>query len=232
MPSSSSVPPLGPAPLLLNNKQISALYKTLKAIRDALKTLNVEWIVTGGSLLGAVRQEGMLFCDDDIDIAILSTESREKVRQSIQSKLGRDYHFKADAWEGGDRVRPRFCGDVFVDVFCLREYEDEDALREVLGKKKNGDDQPKDYVDGIVGKIRDCTSDGIGEHLPLFPCFHFATRKAIEMWPKEVYRNAELLPIRQDFRFGNVEDVGAPRCWRGLLERAFGRDCFEVYYAR
>ncbi|GMI04188.1 hypothetical protein TrVE_jg7041 [Triparma verrucosa] len=230
MPS-SSVPPLGPAPLLLNNKQISALYKTLKAIRDALKNLNVEWIVTGGSLLGAVRQEGMLFCDDDIDIAILSTESREMVRQSIQSELGRDYHFKADAWEGGDRVRPRFCGDVFVDVFCLREYEDEDALREVLGKKKNGDDQPKDYVDGIVGKIKECTSDGIGEHLPLFPCYHFATRKAIEMWPKEVYRNAELLPIRQDFRFGNVEDVGAPRCWRGLLERAFGRDCFEVYYA-
>ena len=44
-------------------------------------------IVTGGSLLGAVRQHGVLFCDDDIDVSILEQEDQEE-QQEEEEKVG------------------------------------------------------------------------------------------------------------------------------------------------
>jgi hypothetical protein len=44
------------------------------AIKTALDALGVEYIVTGGSLLGAVRQHSILFCDDDIDVTIIDPD--------------------------------------------------------------------------------------------------------------------------------------------------------------
>ena len=61
----------GPEPLLLSRKEIDVLYDVFDVLRKALALLQVEYIVTGGSLLGAVRQHSILFCDDDIDIAVL-----------------------------------------------------------------------------------------------------------------------------------------------------------------
>ena len=46
---------LGPEPVLISHKEVDALYETLEAVRAALRSLGVDYIVTGGSLLGAVR---------------------------------------------------------------------------------------------------------------------------------------------------------------------------------
>ena len=62
---------MGPEPVLLCRKEVDALYETLQAVVNALIELNVDYIITGGSLLGAVRQHSILFCDDDIDMAII-----------------------------------------------------------------------------------------------------------------------------------------------------------------
>ncbi|GMH64046.1 hypothetical protein TL16_g03874 [Triparma laevis f. inornata] len=229
MSSHPPPPPLGPKPLLLTNKQISALFRTLSDLTLALKKLNVDWVVTGGSLLGCIRQEGVLFCDDDIDIAIISEESYAIVREKLSETIGKDYAYKVEAWEGGDKLRPRY-SDVFIDIFCLRDYKNEEELKNVIGIKKNGQAQSSDYVNDILNKINTAVLNGNGSYPPLYPLYHFSSRKAIEMWPKEVYRTCELLPIRKDMRFGPVLGVGGPRCWKLLLERAFGSDCFEVYY--
>ena len=50
------------------------------------------------------------------------------------------------------------------------------------------------------------------------------------MWPKEVYRESELFPLCRDLKFGPLEAISGPRMPVLLLRRAFGRDCFEVYY--
>jgi len=55
MQRSAKPPKLGPEPTILSRKEVDALYDTLEAIVGALDSLGVEYIVTGGSLLGAVR---------------------------------------------------------------------------------------------------------------------------------------------------------------------------------
>ena len=58
-------PSMGPNPTLIGRTQVDALYTVLQAVVNALDSLEIPFIITGGSLLGAVRQHSILFCDDD-----------------------------------------------------------------------------------------------------------------------------------------------------------------------
>lgn len=66
--------------------------------------------------------------------------------------------------------------------------------------------------------------------LPIFPFYHFASRKAVELWPKEVYRPHELFPLLHDYKMGPCTNISGPCMPVLLLKRAFGNDCFHVYY--
>lgn len=233
--------PAGPAPVLISNKQVDALYETFEAVTEALQTLGVEYIVTGGSLLGTIRQHSLLFCDDDIDIAVIDYSycshqkdqrneiAYDKVSTQLQSKLGKEYSYTIKPWEGGDKVRPKRMSNIFLDIFVLREYTTLDDLLQVIGIKANGQPQQQSYIDGILDKIQKAAFSQ-GEMDSLFPLWHFNTRKAIEMWPKEVYRPKELFPIERNHKFGPLTNISAPRMPILLLKRAFGSDCFHVYY--
>ena len=223
---------MGPDPILISRKEVDALYETLGSIVNALNKLGVDYIVTGGSLLGAIRQNSILFCDDDIDIAVIDDKdgsSYEKIRQNLQNLLGSDYKYSVRPWEGGDKVRLKRMTSVFVDIFTLRQYESCDDLKDVIGIKKNGQSQKAEYVENIINKIKE-SAFSQGEGNTLYPFWHFNTRKAIEMWPKEVYRPSELFPLTQDFKFGPHVDIMGPHMPVLLLKRAFGMDCFDVYY--
>jgi hypothetical protein len=225
---------LGPEPTLISRKEVDVLYETLAAIRAALDRLKVDYIVTGGSLLGALRQHSLLFCDDDIDVTIIDTMDEhgttayERVSQRLGTELGDDYTYTIRPWEGGDKVRLKRMNSVFVDIFTLRRFESFEQLHELIGVKKNGQPQSDEYVTGIRGTIEACAASQ-GEASPLCPFWHFNTRKAVEMWPKEVYRETELFPLARDLKFGPLEGITGPRMPVLLLRRAFGRDCFEVY---
>ena len=114
-----------------------------------------------------------------------------------------------------------------LDLFTIRRYDSLENLKSVLAVKRNGKAQPDSYVEGIVRTIVKSSANGEGS---IFPMHHFNTRKAIEMWPKEVYRASELFPLDRSLRFGPLEDICGPRAPVLLLERAFGEDCFDVYY--
>ena len=221
---------MGPDPTLISRKEVDALYETLGAIKYAFNQLEVTYIVTGGSLLGAIRQNSILFCDDDIDIAIIDKDGStyERVSQNLQRYLGSEYHYSIRPWEGGDKVRPRRMTSIFVDIFTLRQYDNLDELIDVIGVKKNGKPQKSDYIQGIRRKIEQ-SAYSQAEHESLYPFWHFNTRKAIELWPAEVYRPSELFPLSQDLNFGPLK-VSGPRMPVMLLKRAFGMDCFEVFY--
>mmetsp|Transcript_27253 Transcript_27253/g.80334 ORF Transcript_27253/g.80334 Transcript_27253/m.80334 type:complete len:794 (-) Transcript_27253:23-2404(-) len=229
MQRSAKPPKLGPEPTILSRKEVDALYDTLEAIVGALDSLGVEYIVTGGSLLGAVRQHSILFCDDDIDVTIIDIDGAyEKVSDHLGSLLGDEYRYTIKPWEGGDKVRPKRMTNVFVDIFCLRRYETIASLIDAIETKKNGKKQSDEYVSGIVKTLTECAFSQ-SETKDLCPFWHFSTRKAIEMWTKEVYRESELFPLCT-LKFGPLTNIKGPRCPVLLLKRAFGDDCFHVYY--
>ena len=222
----------GPTPTILSRKQIDALYETLESIINALSILNIPYILTGGSLLGAVRQHSILFCDDDIDVTIIDGPNGEQYRKlstQLSTLLGKEYFYSKRPWEGGDKVRPKRMSNVFVDIFTMRQYNHMDDLIEVIKMKKNGMPQSEEYIKNIKMNIEQ-SAFAQGEILPLRNFWHFNERKAIEMWPKEVYRNNELFPLCHDFKFGPLTNVSGPRMPILLLRRAFGLDCFHVYY--
>lgn len=223
---------IGPEPVLLSRKEVDALYETLQAVINALDALKVDYIITGGSLLGAIRQHSILFCDDDIDMAIIDYDGTvydKIVVPHLQEHLGNDFVYQIKPWEGGDRIRPKRMNTVFLDLFVLRRYDNRQDLRTVIGKKKNRQDQPESYIKGIFEKMEECAYSQ-GEKKPLWPCWQFATRKAVEMWTKEVYRENELFPLQRNLKMGPVTGIKGPRMPVRLLKRAFGLDCFEVYY--
>jgi cytidyltransferase-like protein len=263
--------PIGPDPLLISRAQVDTLYVLLRAVTSALQQLDVPYILTGGSLLGAVRQHSILFTDDDVDIAIVEnatttmttttttydgSETRIKssscldlVREQLPHLLGDDFVYTVEAWENSDRVRFRRMSNVFLDVFCIRRYETIDELRGVLSLKKNGQAQSYEYVASIVDAIQDAAvivaqtslddaaviekdrnNTTIDMSLPLFPCWHFDRRKAIELWPREVYRQGELFPLASTYAMGPITGLSGPHLPVTLLQRAFGIDCFVVYY--
>ncbi|KAH8065203.1 hypothetical protein JL722_2111 [Aureococcus anophagefferens] len=72
--------PRGPATLCIKAKEIDALYDALGKIQRAFAAAAIPWTLTGGSALGAVRSASILFCDDDIDLAVLGREHFERAR--------------------------------------------------------------------------------------------------------------------------------------------------------
>ena len=57
-------------------------------MKKALNELNVSYIITGGSLLGSIRQHSILFCDDDIDLAIIETDvSNDTIHKKVKTEL-------------------------------------------------------------------------------------------------------------------------------------------------
>ena len=231
MPSATI--PAGPEPVLISRKEVDALYETLAATTQALKELNVEYIVTGGSLLGAIRQHSILFCDDDIDIAIIDSSIDgaiyKKVSEKLPNLLGKEFRYYVKPWVGGDKVRPVRNSNVFLDLFVIREYRNVSELKDIIGVKANGQRQPQEYVDSIITKMQGAAFSQ-NEFNAMFPLWHFNTRKAIEMWTKEVYRPRELFPLDKTLCFGPMTGIQGPRMQVLLLKRAFGSDCFEVYY--
>lgn len=236
--------PMGPELVLLSRTEVDALYEILEHVLKALDHIGVNYILTGGSLLGAIRQHSLLFCDDDVDVSILDTGKGEyeRVRARLPELLPKEFQYKVKPWEGGDRVRSKRVNTVFVDIFVIRRYDSFKDFRQILGQKANGQPQPPEYVDGILNTIieaalllpydEECKMRStMSIHPPplFFPCYHFATRKAIELWPKEVYREFELFPLRR-MKFGPFTNVKGPNMPVLLLRRAFGTDCFDVYY--
>jgi hypothetical protein len=92
---------------------------------------------------------------------------------------------------------------VFLDLFTIRRFESMEELMALVGVKRNGVAQPAEYVRGIVAKL-EAAACSQGETAPICPFWHFNTRKAVEMWPKEVYREREMMPLASNLKFGCV----------------------------
>ena len=179
---------------------------------------------------------------------------RQQLPVILQRMSGHDndtllplYQYKINAWEGSDRIRYRNCSNVFIDVFGIRPYRNIEDLRDVLSAKQNGQGQSPEYVLLILQKIymalqNDTTTttataghftdhdEMIDNFSTMFPLYHFDRRKAIELWPKEVYREHELFPLTRTYKMGPVIGICGPALPLTILYRTFGMDCLHTYY--
>lgn len=64
--------------------------KILKAVAKVCEDNDIEYTLTGGSLIGAIRHKGIIPWDDDIDIAMTS-ENYKKFCEIAQKCLGDDF---------------------------------------------------------------------------------------------------------------------------------------------
>jgi hypothetical protein len=98
----------------------------------------------------------------------------------------------------------------------LLDIEDRDSVRKVLPPEL-----PLRTIEDIVTTLESS----------IFPIWHYDTRKAQECWPKEFFAEAELFPLRSDYKLGQFEAPGPADAIPYLL-RAYGRKCFREYPMR
>lgn len=115
-------PPRGPATVLLKDKEVDAIYELVGWVRDAFASARVPFVLTGGSALGALRSESILFCDDDVDLAIVGRGHVDAARAALRAVDGAT-HAPAGGRSGlpWDRVRHEKASRAWVDVFLLVE---------------------------------------------------------------------------------------------------------------
>ena len=230
--------PQGPKPLILRPAEVDALYDVLEELARVLDAASVQWTLICGSLLGAVRSESILFCDDDVDIAIIGgAEDLARARTSLSqdSRLLTNAYFAERPWPACDRVRPKAAPSVWIDVFCLRYFEARASLDALIARKANGDPQERAVLDAVertlltAATARDeCGGESCIEDL--FPLWHYDNFVAILQWPGEFFRDNELLPLQRAARFGPLAGLPMPHRPLHALVRHFGLDCFAVFH--
>jgi len=221
-------PARGPAPVLMKDKEVDALYELLGWVQDALA--GVPWTLTGGSALGAIRSESILFCDDDVDLAIIGREHIGRARAALKACPGA-YYAEAGGRKGlpWDRVRHRNSPRAWVDVFLLVEYASLAELRRAVGTRRNGEAQDPDEVARATAFCASLANDA-------WPLYHFGELDergaglAIRRWPREVVLRDELPFGAASSNFGPLSNLPLPPLPLSYVVRAFGADCMAVYY--
>ena len=101
---------------------ISILYQLLYDTHTILKNNNIKYYITGGSLLGAVRHNGIIPWDDDIDICVNHSDLRKIM--GLRDIFGKCGYGISKIWLGLKiflKNRPRIPGKTysfpFIDVF-------------------------------------------------------------------------------------------------------------------
>lgn len=111
--------------------------RMLKDIQSACKEIEVEFALCGGSCLGAIRHQGFIPWDDDIDICFLRKDW-DVFKQHFEAVLGGNYELESPHYGNKDSKYPwstiylkgtemqnlldvnlPFCKGIYIDVFIL-----------------------------------------------------------------------------------------------------------------
>lgn len=97
------------------------LNQYLKDLDDICTIHNIQYWADGGTLLGAVREKGIIPHDDDGDICMYPTDL-EKLETIIKTKYPQYVIY------GIDGVMPKFmkidCPHVWIDIFLVENFPD------------------------------------------------------------------------------------------------------------
>jgi len=107
------------------------LYNILTNIAKTLENHNLEYFISFGTLLGAVRHGGLIPWDTDIDI-VIAQKNRDKVFETLKNELGNSYNVKEDRENNivGSLIRVDLSdiNTLHIDLFTYLEKDSEEII--------------------------------------------------------------------------------------------------------
>ncbi|MBS6768283.1 MULTISPECIES: LicD family protein [Ruminococcus] len=125
----------------------ATLLDMLKDLIDVFDTNDIQWSLSGGSIIGAVRHHGFIPWDDDIDL-FMTRKNFEKFKKIFNQQLGGKYRLRLPGDDGyilhfptieklGTKIKPVQSAEgtqgLFIDIFILENAPDNAVLRMLHG---------------------------------------------------------------------------------------------------
>ncbi|MBF0361700.1 MAG: LicD family protein [Oligoflexia bacterium] len=101
-------------------EEADAIYNLLESIDSVLKKNNIKYTMIGGTLLGAIRNKGLIPWDDDGDIAVREEDISELVFEKLTKDFGKlGIDISRDPQIG---LKVRYIDDIApaIDIFTMR----------------------------------------------------------------------------------------------------------------
>lgn len=174
------------------------LYKLMADITSLFEQQGIEYWITCGTLLGAVRHQGVIPYDDDVDVCFWQKDlDKVKALKPQLQKIGYDMYqdraslkiYKTD----GVPLRPKRSSFKIADgLWFVRHKRERFPCMDLYASEKRG------------------------------PVIHYHLAKARELFPKKFYQDGEIYPLKK-YTFGPLT-VWGPQKPEGLLQRSYGHD--------
>ena len=134
----------------------SVLLGMMQDIHDVCMARDIRYTLVGGSILGAIRHQGFIPWDDDIDIA-MRRKDWERFKDIFQTDLGQKYVLEAPDY--GDKDTKTYFGKVYLKGTTLLELQDlkspfEKGIWVDVFILENASDSP--LVRRLDGMVSDC----------------------------------------------------------------------------
>lgn len=131
-------------------EQKKLLIDMMKYIDDICEENNINYTLIGGSLIGAVREQGIIPWDDDIDISLMPTEynklikilhNKESKYKIMTNEYNNDYYYPfaklvdTTTILSEKNVKPIKDYGLFIDIFCYNNIPNNQIKRVIYSKK-------------------------------------------------------------------------------------------------
>jgi len=127
--------------------QTLAVYRLGHTVGALLERYNITWWATGGTLLGAVRNKGIIPHDDDIDYNILNDQTDILLSDKFDQDLKKNGLWMHNIEEGFWQIKP-FCNSSKLHTFdCVTPGSDKDINVDLFAMYRNSDDVPCEKED-------------------------------------------------------------------------------------
>lgn len=227
-------------------KAHNVLYDMLCEVDSIFRRNNVRYIISFGTLLGAVRHKGFIPWDDDIDIHVYN-EDYDKASEALRRELNAQKYILHDAqsdpyyWCTFARVRDLYSEVVFVDNRTEEKYQYKglqvSLLKAPLAKERNRfwyklikeTSNSKDYNKHLKDLKSRCkwliSSIALPIEKIIFQINELLPGRTVRIlgnmaWSGQYYDESELSPFKE-LEFRNTKFL-APNQYDKVLKDAYG----------
>jgi len=209
---------------IMNLETAKNFYETLYVCDAVLTKFKIDYSLTGGTLLGALRHGGMIPWDEDLDVMVFNPEQQKMFEPEVVeefNKYGFNFYIECN-----DIFDPNCEGKYVNHIYNELRYGSKDCLTtEVFSIQKF---QTTKYNGGK------CLSGGSVELLDFFP--HTMCDSELQLWrpawtpynkdDKDVLTKDEIWPLKRT-KFGTFE-VSIINDAEKYVKRWAGDDCLKT----